>query len=114
MAVLKQGKMVAEGDVGNLLGDNKTVKLRVSSPNQTVQLLQQLSGCRDIRSNGAYVTVLGLPSESVVAHLVSNGIIPAEVKTGQSDLESIYLQLTNGESMEVANVLDHVLEPVMD
>jgi len=114
VAVLKQGRMVAEGDVANLLGDNKTIKLRVSSPNQTVQLLQQLSGCRDIRSNGACVTVSGLPSESVIAHLVSNGVIPAEVKSGQLDLEHIYLKLINGESKEVANVLDHVLEPVMD
>jgi ABC-type multidrug transport system ATPase subunit len=102
VAVLKQGRMVAEGDVADLLGDNKTVKLRVSSPSLAVQLLRQLSGCGDICSNGAYVTVSGLPSERIVAHLVSNGVIPTEVKTGQQDLENIYLKLTNGESVEVA------------
>ena len=110
VAVLKQGRMVAEGNVADLLGDRSIVKVKVPSPDQTAQLLRHLSGCRDVRSNGAYVTVSGLPSERIVAHLVSNGIIPAEVKTGHLDLEHIYLQLTNGEPMEA----DHVLEPVMD
>lgn len=110
VAVLKQGRMVAEGDVGDLLGKRKTVQLRVSSPEQAVRLLQQLAGCHGIHSNGAYVTASGLPSERIVAHLVSNKIIPAEVKTGRLDLEHIYLQLTNGESMEA----DHVLEPIVD
>jgi ABC-type multidrug transport system ATPase subunit len=114
MGVLKQGRMIAEGDVADFLGENQIVKVRVSSPRQTIQLLQELPGYRDIRSNGAYVTVSGLPSENIVAHLVSNGVIPAEVKTGQLDLEHIYLQLTNGEIKEVADVLDHVSEPVVD
>lgn len=110
VAVLKQGKMVAEGDVNELLGENKTVKLKVSSPDQTVKLLRQLPGCRDIGSNGVYVTVSGLSSERILAHLVSNGVIPAEVNNGGLDLEHIYLQLINGESTEV----NHVLEPAMD
>jgi ABC-type multidrug transport system ATPase subunit len=110
VAVLKQGRMIAEGQVSDLIDENKTVKLRVPSPKQTVQLLQQLSDCLDIRSNGAYVTVSGLQSERIVAHLVSNGVVPSEVKTEGLDLEHIYLQLTNGESMEA----NHVLESVMD
>jgi ABC-2 type transport system ATP-binding protein len=110
VAVLKQGKVVAEGDVHSLLGGAQTVKLRVPKPNQSAQLLQRLPGCCEIHSNGAYVTVSGLPSEQIVAHLVANGIVPSEVKSGQIDLEHIYLQLTNGEAQEV----NHVLEPVMD
>lgn len=102
--------MVAQGAVADLLGDNKTVKLRVTSPDQTIQLLQQLAGCRDIRSNGGWLTVSGLPSERILAHLVSHGVIPAEVNTGKSDLEQIYLQLINGKSTEG----NHVLEPVVD
>ena len=99
VAVLMQGRLVAEGDVADLLGANKTVKLRVASPTRTVELLKQLPGCADIRSDGASVTIAGLPSERILAHLVSNGVIPAEVKTGDSDLEAFYLQLTNGEAV---------------
>jgi len=108
VAVLKQGRMVAEGQVADLLGENKTVKLKVPSPKQTVQLLRQLSDCLDIRSNGTWVTVTGLPGERIISHLVSKGVIPSEVKTGGLDLEHIYLQLTNGEAKEAANVLDYV------
>lgn len=114
VAVLKRGKMIAEGQVADLLEENKAVKLRVSSPQQTIQLLRQLSDGLDIHSNGAWVTVSGLPSERIVAHLVSNGVIPSEVITGQLDLEQIYLQLTNGDIKEVANVLGHVSQPIMD
>jgi len=110
VAVLKQGKLIAEGQVADLLGQNKAVKLRVPSPEQTIQLIQQLSDCIELRSNGAWVTVSGLPSERIVAYLVRNGIIPSEVKTGQLDLEHMYLQLTNGGAREAA----YVSEPVMD
>ena len=114
VAVLKQGRMVAEGQVADLMGEYSTVRLRVASPQQAVQLLGKLSDDLDIRSNGAYLTIAGLPSERIVAHLVSKGIIPSEVKTGKLDLEQIYLQLTNGESKEVNYVFPHVLETVME
>jgi ABC-type multidrug transport system ATPase subunit len=109
VAVLKQGRMIAEGRVADLLGGNTTVKLRVPSPHQAAQLLRQFSGCSGIHSNGTYVSVSGLPSEQILAYLVSNGIIPTEVRTGQLDLEQIYLQLTNGESKEVNYVLESVM-----
>lgn len=108
VTVLKEGRVIAEGEVADLLGESRTVKLRVVPPNKAAQLLQQIPVCGEVRTNGAYITVTGLPSELIVSHLVSNGFIPTEVKTGQLDLEQIYLRLTNGESMEVTNVLDHV------
>jgi hypothetical protein len=54
------------------------------------------------------VTVSGLSSEQVVPFLVTNGIIPSEVKTGRLDLEHIYLKLTTGEAKEAGHVLEHV------
>lgn len=97
VAVLKQGKVVAEGSVRELLGEQVNVKIRVTSPTQAVPLLQALPGCRDIRTNGATVNVSGVTSQEVIQHLVSNGVIPEEVTTNQIDLESIYLELTNSE-----------------
>ena len=63
-------------------------------------MLKDLPGCREIRPNGSYLTVSGLSSQAVVAHLASNGIVPNEVTTGESDLESIFLKLTSTEIME--------------
>lgn len=101
VAILKQGKIIVEGEVKDLIGEKTLVKVRVPSPAEAVRLLQSLPGCREIRLNGVYVTVSGVSSQAVVSHLTSNGVVPSEVTTGQSDLESIFLDLTNRETMEV-------------
>lgn len=101
VAVLKQGKLIAEGEVKELLGKNSVVKIRVSSPSAAVRLLQNLPGARDIRPNGACVSVSGVSSQVVVSKLVSNGVVPSEVSSGRSDLESIFLELTSYGTKEV-------------
>ena len=101
VGVLKDGKVVAEGDVKDLLGGKAVVKVRVPSTMEAVRLLQKLPGCREIHPNGAFVTVSGVSSQAVVSHLTSNGVIPSEVSTGQTDLESIFLELTEEHVMEV-------------
>jgi hypothetical protein len=40
------------------------------------------------------VQVSGIDSETAVAHLTQNGIIPSEVQSQKSDLESLFLELT--------------------
>lgn len=94
VAVLKKGRVVAEGRVEDLLGRKKSIKVRVTSPGETVRLLQELPDCREIRANGGYVTISGVTGREVVAHLVANGVVPSEVTAEQVDLESIYLDLT--------------------
>jgi ABC-type multidrug transport system ATPase subunit len=101
VGILMDGKIVAEGEVKDLLGAREVVKVRVTSPAHAVRLLQSLPGCRDIRSNGSYVTVSGVTSQAVVSHLASNGIVPSEVTTGSSDLESLFLELTEVGTKEV-------------
>jgi ABC-2 type transport system ATP-binding protein len=97
VAVLKEGKVVAQGAVNELLGGKTVVRVRVPSPSEAAAVLLTLSGARDIHPNGAYVTVGGVSSQEVVAHLASNSIIPSEVTTGQNDLESLFLELTQKE-----------------
>ena len=101
VAVLKKGKIIAEGDVKDLLGEQTIVRVRVNCPNTAVRCLHTLSGVTDAQPNGAYVAVSGVSSQEVVAHLTSNGIIPSEVSTGRPDLESIFLELIDSNTMEV-------------
>lgn len=101
VGILKQGKIIAEGEVNDLLGEKTVVKVRVPSPTKAVLLLESLPGSRDIRSNGSYVTVSGVSNQAVVSHLVTNGIIPTEVTSGKSDLESIFLELIDDNDLEV-------------
>jgi ABC-2 type transport system ATP-binding protein len=101
VTVLKEGKVIVEGAVNDLLTDKAVVKVRVDSPAEAVCLLKKLPGCGEVQPNGAYVTVRGISSQAVVSHLASNGLVPSEVSTGQTDLESIYLELTNQKTGEV-------------
>lgn len=101
VAVLRKGKVIAEGLVDDLLGSKEIVKVRVPAPEKAIRLLQNLPGSREVRSNGAHLIVSGVSSQAVVAHLASNGIVPSEVTSGGSDLESVFIELTEKELSEV-------------
>jgi ABC-type multidrug transport system ATPase subunit len=101
VAVIKNGRLVAEGKVSDLVGQNASVKVRVDSTRRAAQLLEEIPGCRNIRANGEYVTLTGVSSQTVVAHLASNGVVPSEISNGHLDLESIFLELTRQELKEV-------------
>jgi ABC-2 type transport system ATP-binding protein len=94
VAVLNKGKIIAQGAVNELLGQKSVIRVRVASPTEAAAALGSLPGAVDIHPNGAYVTVSGVASQAVVAHLVANNIVPSEVSAGQNDLESLFLELT--------------------
>jgi len=94
IAVLKQGRIVAEGPVSQLLGDQKVVKVWVPSPKEAALSLQSLSGITRIEPNGSCVQVEGVNSQAVIKHLVLQGIVPSEVTFRKADLEQIFLELT--------------------
>ena len=94
VAVLKGGRVVAQGRVSELLGGEATVRARVPEVEAAARLLGSLSGVTSVRSNGHYIEVVGLPSEVVNLQLVQNGIVPSELWTQQHDLEHVFLELT--------------------
>ena len=95
IAVIRQGQIVAQGAVEELLSQSgQSVKLKVKNPAKAGELLAQLPNATKIVTNGAYVQVSGVESETAVAHLAQNGIIPSEVQSQKSDLESLFLELT--------------------
>ena len=100
VAVINAGRMVAEGRVRDLVGRKAMVKVRVDSTRRAAQLLSELPGGCSIRANGEYVTIQGVPSQTVVAHLAVNGMVPSEVSNGHPDLEAIFLELTARRALE--------------
>lgn len=95
IAVISKGKIVAQGGVEELLSQRgQSVQLRTNNPAQAAHLLAELPEAAKIATNGTMVQVSGVDSETAVAHLVQNGIIPSEVITQKSDLESLFLELT--------------------
>jgi ABC-2 type transport system ATP-binding protein len=94
VAVLKDGRVVAQGRVSELLGGGATVRARVPDAEAAARRLRGLPEVTSVRSNGSYVEVVGLPSEVVNLQLVQNGIVPSELLTQQHDLEHVFLELT--------------------
>jgi ABC-2 type transport system ATP-binding protein len=93
-AVLSRGRVVAQGDVSTLLGDQAVVRARVPDPLAAAQVLQELVGVITVSANGNYIEVRGARSEEVNLHLVQRGIVPSELTSGRADLESVFLELT--------------------
>jgi ABC-2 type transport system ATP-binding protein len=93
VAVINKGRLVAQGRVGDFVGQKAQVKIRVDSTELASQLLHELPGSIHIRTNGDYVTVSGVSSRAVVSHLMSHGVIPSEVTNGDLDLETVFLEL---------------------
>ena len=97
IAVINKGKIAIQGSVDALLKQqNQVVKLRVPSPADAKSVLQSLTDVAHVETNGVYVEVSGVASETAVAHLAQHGIIPSEVSVAKSDLESLFLELTQG------------------
>ena len=95
IAVINNSQIVAQGSVDDLLNQQEhLVKVRVSAPDKIRQILQLLPGVTQIKTNGAYVEVKGIPSERIVIELVNQGIVPGEVTVQKNDLESLFLGLT--------------------
>ncbi|MFO7536765.1 MAG: ABC transporter ATP-binding protein [Chloroflexota bacterium] len=96
VAVLNQGRIVAQGRVADLLGQQQLiVKVRVSAPASAQTALQTLEGVQQIKTNGTYLEVMGVSGETIVRHLAQQGIYPGEVIPQRLDLESLFLEMTN-------------------
>jgi ABC-2 type transport system ATP-binding protein len=98
IAVINQGRIVTQGLVRELLAQREqVVRVRVPSPAEAQRVLEGVPGVGRMQSNGNYIEISGLPSETIVAALTSNGIVPGEVAVQKSDLESLFLSLTTGQ-----------------
>jgi ABC-type multidrug transport system ATPase subunit len=95
VAILSQGRILAQDRVQNLLGGSTVVRVRVPNMEQALASLRRLPGGTTIAPNGNHLEITGLQAEEVVAHLFHDGITPSEITTSQKDLEQVFLQLTH-------------------
>jgi hypothetical protein len=88
---------VAQGRVDYLLNAEKPiVRLLVRDAPAAMQVLQSLPGVDEVRLNGgATVVVRGVSSQVVMDALVRSHIIPTEISTQTSDLESLFMEVTH-------------------
>ena len=97
IVVLNKGRVVAQGRVDDLLNGKKpTVCLTVSVPAEAAKLLRAMPGVDDVHTIGdGSLIVTGVGSQAVLNYLMQNNIIPTEIATQKSDLESLFMDVTS-------------------
>ena len=96
MAIIKQGKIIAQGGVTELLRRGAMLQLQVSDPNRDMAILQEASWVSSVTMEGDLLLVEA-PSEQtteISTFLAKNDISISEMKTRESTLESFFLEVT--------------------
>ncbi|MBI4928740.1 MAG: hypothetical protein HY835_13305, partial [Anaerolineae bacterium] len=85
-----------QGRVDDLLQAQKpAVRLVVSDPICAARLLKSLPGVEGVQLNGGNTLfITGVNSQDVMNHLVSHHLVPSEIATHRSDLESLFMDVT--------------------
>lgn len=94
VAVLAAGRVVAHGAVADLLRGAGGVRVRIAAAMDAARLLATVPGVTSAEVDGDIVRVRGIPSEEVIVRLVEAGLVPSEVVPERTDLESVFLTLT--------------------
>jgi ABC-2 type transport system ATP-binding protein len=99
MGIIKQGKMLAQGEVSNLLRREEILEMRVTDPNKAMAILQQVDWVSSARIEKDLL-LLKAPSQraaEISAILARNDIFVSEMKTQESSLEDFFLEITGQE-----------------
>jgi ABC-2 type transport system ATP-binding protein len=95
IAVLNQGRVVAQGRVDELLnGQKPSVRLTVHDTGAAVRAFESLPGIENVQASGDTLIVIGVTSQAVMNHLLQHHIIPTEITAQKTDLESLFMDVT--------------------
>ena len=100
VAIIKEGAMLACAPMQELLKQGQTLRVRVENPEQAAAILGDLPWITSVRRDNEYLIVIA-PNESaseVNAALAGHNIFASELVSHGASLESVFLQLTGGES----------------
>ncbi len=96
IAVLNKGRLVAQGRVEDLLnGQKPSVRLTVNDTEAAVRAFKSLPGVENVQANGNALIVMGVTSQVVINHLLSQHIIPTEITAQKNDLKSLFMDVTS-------------------
>mgnify|MGYP005844106617 FL=1 len=100
VAILKEGKLIASGDVATLLRRGQGVRLRVQGdPGPAVSLLRTLSWVNSVTVQGDAI-LIDAPADrtaEINALLIRADIVVAEIGASHSSLEEFFLTVTKAE-----------------
>jgi len=100
VAIIKQGAMVTTAPVQELLKRGQQIQIKVDDPAQAVAILSALPWIKSAKREDDYL-IVAAPKESasrINKALAEHDIFASELVSRGVSLESVFLQLTGGES----------------
>jgi len=102
VAIIKKGKVIAMGAPNDLIKHGDALQIRVTDTDKAVALLNEEDWVSSITREGDLL-ILKAPTEKatdISALLAKNGVFVSEMKTRDESLESIFLELTEEETVD--------------
>jgi ABC-2 type transport system ATP-binding protein len=102
VAIIKQGVMLACAPVHELLSQGQMLQIKVDNPVEAAAILRGLTWIKSVKIENDYliVDILNESPSRVNAALANHNIFASELVTCGVSLESVFLQLTGGDSGE--------------
>ena len=96
VAILSKGKLIAQGDVADLLRSQEQIRLKTTDNAKAVEVLSALDWIEDVMIEDGEV-VVAAPSDRVPELSTALGrseVYVTAISTGQKSLESYFLEVT--------------------
>ena len=102
VAVIRKGRVIAQGETGELLRRGKALQLRVSDPEKAAELLSGVEWITSAVTDGDYVMVEAPQQKAADVNelLVKKGIHVSEMSPHEASLEDFFLETVEGEPQE--------------
>jgi ABC-2 type transport system ATP-binding protein len=100
VAIIKQGEMLANAPVQELLTRGQLLQIKVDNPPQAISVLEKVSWINSVKMENDHIIVDGPKdcSAKVNKILAEQGIYASELISRNVSLESVFLELTGGTS----------------
>jgi len=100
VAIIKQGTIIANAPIKDLLSHGNRLQIRVENMEQAASILGALPWVKSVKREGEFLMIDVPPDRgaSVNHALAENGLFASELINSASSLESVFLQLTGGAS----------------
>lgn len=96
VAILKAGQLLMQGDVTTLLGRGTSLELQVTDVERALQVLPGLDFVTSVTRDGVRLVVETVDGRAadVSRELAGHGVYLSELRSRQSSLEDIFLEMT--------------------
>ncbi|MCA9833149.1 MAG: ABC transporter ATP-binding protein [Thermomicrobiales bacterium] len=103
VAIVRRGELVTESSVDDLLMRGGYIEVRVEQADEAkaLQLVRSLNDVENVTASQGLITVVTSPDRGreINRTLVEAGIFAAEIAPKRNTLESLFLELTEGETV---------------